>query len=101
MQEEKALNRRRDQLAEARRALPWVPVDKGYRFEGPGGERTLPELCREVPPPHIALQLLQHRSTSRATCIACCSPGGASLDSTSRSSTPICHSATSPNLGEI
>jgi predicted dithiol-disulfide oxidoreductase (DUF899 family) len=41
---EKDLNRRRDELAEQRRALPWVPVDKEYRFEGPNGEAGLPDL---------------------------------------------------------
>jgi predicted dithiol-disulfide oxidoreductase (DUF899 family) len=30
--------------AELRRRLPWVRVDKDYRFHGPGGPRSLPEL---------------------------------------------------------
>ena len=42
--EEKDLNRRRDALAEARRRLPWVPVQKDYRFDGPGGVRSLADL---------------------------------------------------------
>jgi predicted dithiol-disulfide oxidoreductase (DUF899 family) len=41
---EKALNRQRDDLAEQRRQLPWVRIDKDYRFEGPDGERTLRDL---------------------------------------------------------
>jgi predicted dithiol-disulfide oxidoreductase (DUF899 family) len=41
---EKDLNRLRDELAEQRRQLPWVRVDKEYRFAGPDGTRTLPDL---------------------------------------------------------
>ena len=41
---EKELNRLRDELAEQRRQLPWVPVAKEYRFEGPDGERSLRDL---------------------------------------------------------
>ena len=41
---EKDLNRQRDELAEQRRQLPWVRIDKDYRFEGPDGERSLRDL---------------------------------------------------------
>jgi predicted dithiol-disulfide oxidoreductase (DUF899 family) len=41
---EKQLNRLRDELAEQRRLLPWVRLDKDYRFDGPDGPRSLPEL---------------------------------------------------------
>lgn len=41
---EKALTRARDELAAARRALPWVRVDKRYVFTGPAGEQTLADL---------------------------------------------------------
>jgi predicted dithiol-disulfide oxidoreductase (DUF899 family) len=41
---EKALTRAQDELAAARRALPRVPVDQQYVFDGPGGERTLADL---------------------------------------------------------
>lgn len=41
---EKELNRRRDELAEERRRLPWVPVEKDYRFKGPDGPRSLHDL---------------------------------------------------------
>ena len=41
---EKELTRRGDQLAEQRRDLPWVPVDKEYRFDTERGPRTLAEL---------------------------------------------------------
>lgn len=41
---EKELTRLRDELSEARRGLPWVRVDKAYRFEGPDGDVTLGQL---------------------------------------------------------
>ena len=34
----------RDEIAAQRRELPWVPVARDYRFEGPDGERSLAEL---------------------------------------------------------
>jgi predicted dithiol-disulfide oxidoreductase (DUF899 family) len=42
--EEKELTRRGDQLAEKRRELPWVPVEKDYSFETAGGTKSLAEL---------------------------------------------------------
>lgn len=42
--EEKAFTHRREALAAQRRALPWVRVEKDYRFDGPAGKRTLVEL---------------------------------------------------------
>jgi predicted dithiol-disulfide oxidoreductase (DUF899 family) len=41
---EKELTRRRDELSAARRALPWVKVEKRYVFDGPDGQETLAEL---------------------------------------------------------
>jgi len=41
---EKEFTRLRDQLSEARRALPWERVDKEYVFEGPNGKETLADL---------------------------------------------------------
>ena len=41
---EKELTRARDALAAERRRLPMVPVEKAYRFEGPGGEVSLLDL---------------------------------------------------------
>jgi predicted dithiol-disulfide oxidoreductase (DUF899 family) len=41
---EKELNRFRDELAEQRRRLPWVPVDEPYRFDGPDGRRALTDV---------------------------------------------------------
>jgi predicted dithiol-disulfide oxidoreductase (DUF899 family) len=43
---EKELTRRNDELARRRRELPWVRVDKGYRFDTEDGEATLADLFR-------------------------------------------------------
>jgi predicted dithiol-disulfide oxidoreductase (DUF899 family) len=39
--EEKELTRRSDELARKRQALPWVAVEKEYRFEAPDGPSAL------------------------------------------------------------
>jgi len=44
LQEEKELTRRGDELAQKRRELPWVPVEKDYTFDTEHGTRTLAEL---------------------------------------------------------
>ena len=44
LKEEKVLTRRGDELARKRRALPWVPVEKDYRFETGDGTKTLADL---------------------------------------------------------
>ena len=41
---EKELTRLRDQLAQARRALPWTRIEKNYVFDTPGGPRSLADL---------------------------------------------------------
>jgi predicted dithiol-disulfide oxidoreductase (DUF899 family) len=46
MQDEKEFTRRRDALAEKRRALPWVKVDKRYEFDSPEGRVTFADLFR-------------------------------------------------------
>ena len=42
--EEKELTRRSDELAQKRRDLPWVPVEKEYSFETQDGTKSLAEL---------------------------------------------------------
>ncbi|WP_412078912.1 DUF899 domain-containing protein [Streptomyces xanthophaeus] len=42
--EEKQLTRRSDELARKRRELPWVPVEKDYRFETEDGTKSLADL---------------------------------------------------------
>src|SRR5512141_409612 len=43
---EKAHTRAGDELARKRRELPWVRIDKVYRFETPEGSATLADLFR-------------------------------------------------------
>jgi predicted dithiol-disulfide oxidoreductase (DUF899 family) len=44
LEKEKALTRMRDDVAAARRELPWVRVEQDYVFQGPDGERSLSDL---------------------------------------------------------
>lgn len=46
LEREKAFTRLKDELAAARRELPWVEVDKAYVFDGPEGPVSLAELFR-------------------------------------------------------
>jgi len=39
--EEKALTRARDAMAAKRRRMPWMAVEKDYRFDGPSGSASL------------------------------------------------------------
>ena len=42
--EEKEITRARDALAAKRRRMPWLAVEKEYRFEGPDGPASLLDL---------------------------------------------------------
>jgi predicted dithiol-disulfide oxidoreductase (DUF899 family) len=44
LQAEKELTRHSDELARRRRALPWVPVEKDYRFDTEDGQASLADL---------------------------------------------------------
>jgi predicted dithiol-disulfide oxidoreductase (DUF899 family) len=46
LKEEKELTRRSDELARRRQELPWVRVDKAYRFETDEGSASLADLFR-------------------------------------------------------
>src|SRR5881398_3209353 len=46
LEEEKALTRRSDELARSRRELPWVRIEKEYRFETDEGTASLADLFR-------------------------------------------------------
>ncbi|HET8728797.1 MAG TPA: DUF899 domain-containing protein [Alphaproteobacteria bacterium] len=46
LQAEKELTRRSDELARRRRELPWVHIDKEYRFETDEGDASLADLFR-------------------------------------------------------
>jgi predicted dithiol-disulfide oxidoreductase (DUF899 family) len=43
---EKALTRQGDEVARRRQELPWIPIDKEYRFETDDGPATLADLFR-------------------------------------------------------
>src|SRR5258708_11681227 len=44
LEREKELTRLNQQLADERRELPWVPVEKAYSFETEDGTKSLAEL---------------------------------------------------------
>jgi predicted dithiol-disulfide oxidoreductase (DUF899 family) len=44
---EKQLTRQRDEIDRQRRELPWIKVEKDYRFEGPDGQRSLADLFQD------------------------------------------------------
>src|SRR5258708_39092902 len=44
LKDEKELTRRSDELARRRQALPWVKIDKAYRFETDKGSASLADL---------------------------------------------------------
>jgi predicted dithiol-disulfide oxidoreductase (DUF899 family) len=44
LEAEKALTRRDDELAQQRQQLPWVRVDKEYRFDTDDGSASLTDL---------------------------------------------------------
>lgn len=46
LEAEKELSRRSDEVARQRQELPWVQVEKGYRFETDRGEASLADLFR-------------------------------------------------------
>src|SRR6201997_1219575 len=46
LQAEKKLTRRSDELALQRQELPWVPIEKHYRFETEEGSASLADLFR-------------------------------------------------------
>jgi len=53
---EKALTKARDALAAERRRMPWLPVEKAYKFEGPEGTVSLLDLF------HGRRQLIVYRA---------------------------------------
>lgn len=46
LEAEKELTRRSDEIARQRQALPWVPIEKPYRFDTDEGEASLKDLFR-------------------------------------------------------
>ena len=68
LKEEKALTRRSDELAQRRQRLPWVRIDKEYRFETDEGMATLADLFRgRSAASHLSLHVRPrvHRRSAR------------------------------------
>ena len=82
---EKAFTRLRDQLSEERRGLPWVRIEKPYRFEGPNGALSLADLFEG-----------RSQSSSITSCLA---PTGKRAASRARSGPTI--STASPSISII
>ncbi len=69
MAREKELTRIRERLAEERRALPWVEVDKPYAFDGPNGPVTLADLFKGRP--QLVVQHVMFAPDWDAACKSC------------------------------
>ena len=57
LEAEKDLTRRSDELARRRQELPWVRVDKEYRFDTDEGSASLADLFRERGAPRLSLHV--------------------------------------------
>jgi predicted dithiol-disulfide oxidoreductase (DUF899 family)/uncharacterized protein YndB with AHSA1/START domain len=66
---EKELTQARERLAEERRRLPWVKVDKSYVFDGPHGKVTLDDLFKERP--QLVVQHVMFAPDWDAACKSC------------------------------
>ncbi|ULL01094.1 thioredoxin family protein [Bradyrhizobium sp. I71] len=66
---EKELTAARERLAEERRALPWVKVDKAYQFDGPNGIVSLGDLFRGRP--QLVVQHVMFAPDWDAACKSC------------------------------
>jgi predicted dithiol-disulfide oxidoreductase (DUF899 family) len=71
LKEEKELTHRGDELAERRRALPWVRVEKEYEFETTDGTKSLAELFDGQP--QLLIYHFMFGPPYDAGCIACSS----------------------------
>jgi predicted dithiol-disulfide oxidoreductase (DUF899 family) len=69
MAREKELTRAREALAEERRGLPWVEVDKPYTFEGSNGTVTLADLFKGKP--QLVVQHVMFAPDWDAACKSC------------------------------
>ena len=71
LKEEKELTHRSDELAEKRRALPWVKVEKDYEFETTDGTKSLADLFDGQP--QLLIYHFMFGPPYDAGCIACSS----------------------------
>src|SRR5262249_9631739 len=66
---EKEFSQARERLAEERRNLPWVKLDKPYVFDGPAGKITLAELFKGLP--QLVVQHVMFAPDWEAACKSC------------------------------
>lgn len=66
---EKELTQARERLAEERRRLPWVKVDKNYVFDSPNGKITLGDLFKGRP--QLVVQHVMFAPDWDAACKSC------------------------------
>ena len=69
MAHEKELTRARERLAEERRQLPWVKVDKNYVFDGPNGKVSLADMFQGRP--QLVVQHVMFAPDWDAACKSC------------------------------
>jgi len=69
LKSEKELTRRSDELARQRQALPWVRVNKTYRFDTDDGTATLAELFRGRS--QLLVYHFMFGPTYKAGCVSC------------------------------
>ena len=67
---EESLTRARDELAAARRRLPWTPIDKEYRFDDAGSTVTLCDSSTGPAARHLSVPL-RTRCRRLAGCRLC------------------------------
>lgn len=67
--EEKAMSKAADALAAKRRALPWVEVEKDYRFQTDDGEKSLAELFGDRS--QLIVQHFMYAPGAEAGCALC------------------------------
>lgn len=68
---EKALTRQSDELARKRQALPWVRIDKDYRFETEAGSASLADLFRDRS--QLLIYHFMFGPDYKAGCVSCSS----------------------------
>jgi predicted dithiol-disulfide oxidoreductase (DUF899 family) len=68
LREEKALTRRSDELARQRQELPWVRIDKEYRFETDEGKRPCWISSEALAAPRLSLHVRPDYKAGCATC---------------------------------
>lgn len=66
---EKALTRARDALARERREMPWIRIEKPYRFDGPNGKETLADLFEGKS--QLILQHFMFGPDMKEGCVGC------------------------------